>query len=114
VELISDWVNLIRCIPPTCNRDGAERVTEFQIFGQDSQHMQNDKYRRKNCSMAENKIMGYNPDHPAYILYKYTSQDDHFKSLDLSKNNHWWHQRMAFFHTDCRQTSPSSCTTGRS
>jgi len=64
VELISNWINLIQCIPTIVNGDGAERVTEFQILGQDSHHMQNDKYRR-NCIVAENKILGYNPDHPA-------------------------------------------------
>jgi hypothetical protein len=85
---MSDWVSLIRCIPPVINTDGAERVTEFQIFGQDSQHMKNNKYRKRNCIMAENKIMGYNLDQPAQILYKYTSQDDLFKSSELSKNNH--------------------------
>jgi len=87
VELRSNWINLIQCIPPIVNGDGAERVTEFQILGQDSQHTQNDKYRR-NCIVVENKIVGYNPDHPTQILYKYTSQDDRFKSTDLSKNNH--------------------------
>lgn len=65
VKLISDWVNLIWCILPIINRDGAERVIEFQILGQDRWCMQNDKYRRKNYIMAENKIMRYNPDHPA-------------------------------------------------